>query len=92
MSRRHPMMALWMIYHFKGKGMAATKLFVLRRGNQYIAWDGKTMTDRPSQAGRFSRTLCQRKYHGYEMLSFPEAYKQWYMAKEDNNKSEGGKE
>jgi hypothetical protein len=69
--------------------MAATKLFVLRKDNQYIAWDGKSITDRPSQAGRFSRTLCQRKYPGYEMLSFPEAYNQWYSAK---SKAEGGKE
>jgi hypothetical protein len=69
--------------------MAATKLFVLRKGNQYIAWDGKTMIDRPSQAGRFSRTLCRRKYPGYEMLCFPEAYNQRHAAK---SRAEGGKE
>jgi hypothetical protein len=69
--------------------MAATKLFVLRKENQYIAWDGKTITDKPSQAGRFSRTLCRRKYPGYEMLTFPEAYNQWHSAR---NKAEGGKE
>jgi hypothetical protein len=68
--------------------MAVTKLFVLRKNNQYVSWDGKTMTDRPSQAGRFSRTICQRKYHGYEMLSFPDAYNQWYSAK---LMAEGGK-
>jgi hypothetical protein len=66
--------------------MAVTKLFVLRKDNKYISWDGKTVTDRPSQAGRFSRTLCQRKYSGYEMLSFFEAYNQWY-----SEKSKGGK-
>jgi hypothetical protein len=69
--------------------MSTTKLFVLRKDNQYIAWDGKTMTDRPSLAGRFSRTLSQRKYPGYEMISFPEAYNQWYAAKIG---AEGGKE
>jgi hypothetical protein len=61
--------------------MAATKLFVLRKGNQYIAWDGKTITDRPSGALRISKTLGKRKYPGYEMLPFSEAYNQWYLAK-----------
>jgi hypothetical protein len=69
--------------------MAAVKLFVLRKDNQYIAWDGKTMTDRPSQAGRFSRTVCRRKYPGYETLSFSEAYNQWHSTKIE---CEGGKE
>jgi predicted secreted Zn-dependent protease len=58
--------------------MSVTKLFCLKKGNQYISWDGKTMADRPSQAGRFSRIICQRKYPGYEMLSFPDAYNHWY--------------
>jgi hypothetical protein len=61
--------------------MSVTKLFCLKKDNLFISWDGKIMTDRPSQAGRFSRTLCQRKYHGFEMLTFPEAYDQWYRAK-----------
>jgi hypothetical protein len=58
--------------------MSVPKRYVLKKGIQFVAWDGKTMTDRPSQAGRFSRTLCQRRYPGYEILTFVEAYDQWY--------------
>jgi hypothetical protein len=60
------------------KGMSATKLFCLKKDNLFVSWDGKTMTDRPSNAGRFSKTICQRKYPGYETITFPEAYDQWY--------------
>jgi hypothetical protein len=52
--------------------------YVLRKDNRFVSWDGKTMTELPSQAGRFSKTLCQRKYPGYEMLTFPDAYDQWH--------------
>jgi single-strand DNA-binding protein len=38
------------------------------------------------QAEALSRYLVKGKQIGYEMLSFPEAYNQWYSAK-----SEGGK-
>jgi hypothetical protein len=69
--------------------MSATKHYVLKKDNQFVAWDGKTMTDRPSQAGRFSKTLCRRKYPGYEMLTFPDAYDQWYA--ERKAKAEAGK-
>jgi hypothetical protein len=58
--------------------MSTTKLFCVKKDNSFIAWDGKTITDRPSQAGRFSKTLCQRKYPDYEKLTFPEAYDKWY--------------
>jgi hypothetical protein len=58
--------------------MSVTKLFCLKKDNRFIAWDGKTMTDRPSQAIRLSKTICRWKYPGYEMLTFPEAYDQWY--------------
>ncbi|MDR1174566.1 MAG: hypothetical protein LBK83_03720 [Treponema sp.] len=58
--------------------MSTAKLFCLKKGNQFISWDGKTTTDKPSQAGRFSKTLCRRKYPGYEMSTFPEAYDRWY--------------
>jgi hypothetical protein len=58
--------------------MSTPTRYVLRKDNLFIAWDGKTMTDRPSQAGRFSKTLCQRRYPGYELLTFPEAYDRWY--------------
>jgi hypothetical protein len=63
--------------------MSVTKRFCLKKDNLFIAWDGKTMTDRPSQAGRFSRTLSQRKYPGYEMLTFPEAYDQWFAERKE---------
>jgi hypothetical protein len=68
-------------------GMSVQKLFCLKRDNQFIAWDGKTTTDRPSQAGRFSKTLCQRKYPGYEMLMFPEAYDRWYEERKEKKEA-----
>jgi hypothetical protein len=58
--------------------MSATKLFCLKKEGLFVSWDGKSMTERPSQAARFSKTLCQRKYPGYERITFPEAYGQWY--------------
>jgi hypothetical protein len=58
--------------------MSETKLFCLKKDGRFVAWDGKTMTERPSQAIRLSKTLCQRKYPGYEVLTFPEAYDRWY--------------
>jgi hypothetical protein len=58
--------------------MSMTKLYVLKKDNRFVAWDGKTMTARPSEAIRLSKTLCRRKYPGYEMLTFPEAYDTWY--------------
>jgi hypothetical protein len=66
--------------------MSATKLYVLKKDGLFVAWDGKTMTDKPSQAIRLSKTLCRRKYPGYEMLTFPEAYNRWYA--ERNAKKE----
>jgi hypothetical protein len=54
------------------RGMSATKLFCLKKENLFVSWDEKT------RAGRFSKTLGQRKYPGYEMIPFPEAYNQWY--------------
>jgi hypothetical protein len=63
--------------------MSVPKIFCLKKNNLFISWDGNTMTDRPSQAGRFSKILCQRKYPGYEMIPFPEAYDQWYTAKKE---------
>ena len=56
------------------------KVFCLRKDNQYIAWDGKTLTDKPSNALRTSKTMAERKYPGFEMITYPEAYKQWYEA------------
>ena len=58
-----------------------TKLFCLRKGGMYIAWDGKTMTERPQNGIRVSRTLAERKYPGFEMIPFPEAYDQWMIAR-----------
>jgi hypothetical protein len=58
--------------------MSTKKLFVLKKDDRFVSWDGETMTDRPSQALRLSKILCKRKYPGYEMLTFQEAYDQWY--------------
>ena len=60
----------------------STKLYCLRRGDLYVAWDGRTMTDKPHEGIRLSRTLCERKYPGYEILPFPKAYRQWYEARQ----------
>jgi hypothetical protein len=65
--------------------MSVSRLFCLKKDNFFVSWDGKTMTDRPSQAGRFSKTLCQRKYPGYEMIPFPKAYDQWYAEQKAKN-------
>jgi hypothetical protein len=70
------------------KGMGTTKLFCLKKENLFIAWDGKTVTDRPSQAIRLSKTLCQRKYPGYEMITFPEAYDWWYARRYEKKEVE----
>jgi hypothetical protein len=67
--------------------MSTIKLFCLKKDNHFVSWDGKTMTDRPSLAGRFSRTLCQRKYPGYEILTFQKAYDQWYMERKERKEA-----
>jgi hypothetical protein len=69
------------------KGMGTTKLFCLRKDNLFVSWDGKTMTDRPSQAVRLSKTLCRREYPGYEMLTFPEAYDEWYAGRHEKREA-----
>ncbi|MCL2174422.1 MAG: hypothetical protein FWB73_00105 [Treponema sp.] len=69
-----------------GKVYKSTKLFCLRKGNLYLAWDGKTMTEKPQEGIRVSTTLCRTKYKEYEALSFPEAYNQWYQAKQEAKK------
>ena len=56
------------------------KVFCLRKNNLYVAWDGKTLTDKPSNGIRISRTMAERKYPGFEMIPFTEAYQQWYEA------------
>jgi hypothetical protein len=66
--------------------MSVTRLYCLRKDGQFITWDGKSVTDRPSQAGRFSRTLAERKYPGWERVSFPEAYDQWYAERRGEEK------
>jgi hypothetical protein len=58
--------------------MSTTKLYVLKTDTLFVSWDGETLTDRPSRAGRFSKTICRRKYPGYETLTFQEAYDRWY--------------
>ena len=54
------------------------KVFCLRKDNKYISWDGKTLTDKPSDALRTSKTMAERKYPGYELLTFQDAYRQWH--------------
>jgi len=58
----------------------STKLYCLRKGGLFVAWDGKTMVEKPHEGIRVSRTVAERKYPGYEMIPFPEAYDQWYQA------------
>jgi hypothetical protein len=72
--------------------LSVTKLFVLRKDNKFVAWDGKSLTDKPSEALRASLTLGKRKYPEFEMLTFPDAYDQWFMGKKNNGRIEGGKE
>jgi hypothetical protein len=64
-------------------------LYVLKKDNRFVSWDGKAMTDRPSQAMRLSRTLCRRKYPGYQILTFKEAYDQWYAERKAQAQKEG---
>ena len=58
-----------------------TERFCLRKENLYIAWDGRSLVEKPHEGIRVSRTIAERKYPDYEMISFPEAYDQWYQAK-----------
>jgi hypothetical protein len=81
-----PVGALRSVVLIGGSDMSTTKLYVLKKDGLFVSRDGKTMTDRPSQAIRLSKTLCRRRYPGYEMLMFPEAYDQWYA--ERNAKKE----
>jgi len=62
--------------------LKSTKLYCLRKNNLYVAWDGKSLTEKPHEGIRVSKTLAERKYPGYEMLPFPEAYNQWYQARQ----------
>jgi hypothetical protein len=64
------------------KKYKSTKLFCLRKGGLFVAWDGKTLVEKPQEGIRVSRTLAGRKYHGYELIPFPEAYDWWYAKKE----------
>jgi hypothetical protein len=63
------------------KQYKSTKLYCVRKGGLYVAWDGKSMTEKPHKGIRVSRTLGDRKYPGYEAIPFPVAYDQWYAAK-----------
>jgi len=60
----------------------STKLYCLRKGGLFVVWDGKTMTEKPHEGIRVSRTIAERKYPGYEMIPFPEAYDQWHQARQ----------
>ena len=59
-----------------------TKLYCLRKDGLYLAWDGKTMVEKPQDGIRLSQTMCERKYPGFEMIPFPDAYEQWFKAKQ----------
>ena len=61
--------------------MKTTKLFCVRKGNLYIAWDGKAMVEKPHEGIRVSKTLAERKYSGYEKIPFAEAYKEWHQSR-----------
>jgi hypothetical protein len=63
--------------------MKTTKLFCVRKGNLYVAWDGKTMVEKPHEGIRVSKTIAERKYPGYEMIPFPEAYEQWFKTRQE---------
>ena len=61
-----------------GNKYKSTKVYCIRKGGLYVVWDGKSMTEKPQEGIRVSRTLAERKYPGFEMLTFPEAYDRWY--------------
>jgi len=69
-----------------GKKSKTTKLYCLRKNNLFIAWDGKSLVEKPHEGIRVSRTLGERKYPGYEMIPFPEAYDQWHKARQEVKK------
>jgi len=73
--------AIWM------KQIRSTKLYCLRKGNLYVAWDGIRMVEKPHEGIRVSRTHGERKYPDYELISFPEAYDQWYRALKERQKA-----
>jgi hypothetical protein len=60
------------------KNYKSVKLYCLRKGGLYVAWDGRSVTEKPQEGIRLSRVVCERKYPGYEMIAFPEAYQQWH--------------
>jgi hypothetical protein len=60
--------------------MSVPKRYCLRKDNLYVAWDGKTLVEKPQNGIRVSRTMAERKYSGFEMIPFVEAYNQWYLA------------
>jgi hypothetical protein len=60
-----------------------TKRYCLRKGNLYVAWDGKTLTEKPQDGIRASRTWAKYYYPDFEMIPFPEAYEQWYKARQE---------
>ena len=60
----------------------SAKLYCLRKGGLYLARDGRALVEKPHEGIRVSRTLAERKYPGYEMIPFPEAYDQWHQARQ----------
>jgi uncharacterized protein (DUF3820 family) len=70
--------------------MSVPKQYLCKKGDLFVSYDGKTLTDRPSKAMRLSKTRCQRKYPGYQMIGFVEAYDEWFARKKSNAGGENG--
>jgi hypothetical protein len=66
-----------------------TKRFCLRKNNLFVAWDGKSLVEKPFDAIRASRTWAKYKYPDYELLTFQEAHDQWFKAKQAAKTAEG---
>ncbi|GHT57882.1 hypothetical protein FACS1894109_10950 [Spirochaetia bacterium] len=49
-----------------------------KEDGKFVAWDGRALVENPINAGRFSPTICERKYAGYKKIPFPEAYNQYH--------------
>jgi hypothetical protein len=62
-----------------------TTLFCLYKDVKWLSWDEKQMVEKPSQACRLSRTRAGRKYPGFALQTFQEAYDNWFTEKERKN-------
>jgi hypothetical protein len=62
-----------------------TKVFCLYKDGKRLAWDEKQTAEKPGRACRLSRTLAGRKYPGFALQTFQEAYGKWFTEKEREN-------